>query len=148
VEDIKIELIVEAVAGDVWQAWTQADKVVKWFAPEAHIEPERGGAYELFWDPDDHDSMSTKGCEITAFEPPRLLEFTWKGPDQFRDLMNQPEPLTRVEASLRERCKKTRITVVHGGWGDGEEWAEARAWHVKAWGMVIQSLKEYYEKPP
>ena len=143
-EDIRLELRVDATADEVWQAWTQADKVLKWFAPEAYIEPRQGGAYELFWDPNNHDSMSTKGCEITAFEPSRLLAFTWKGPDQFADVMNQPNRLTKVEVSLSERCKKTRITVVHGGWGDGKERAEARAWHVKAWDMVIQSLKKYY----
>jgi uncharacterized protein YndB with AHSA1/START domain len=145
VEDIKLELRVDATADEVWQAWTQADKVVKWFAPEAYIEPRQGGAYELFWDPDNHESMSTKGCEVTEFEPPRLLAFTWKGPDQYAGVMNQPDSLTKVEVSLRERCKKTRITVVHGGWGDGDGWAEARAWHVKAWDMVIQSLKKYHE---
>jgi len=145
VEDIKLELRVDATADKVWQAWTQADEVVKWFAPEAHIEPWQGGAYELFWDPGNHDSMSTKGCRVTEFEPLRLLAFTWKGPDQYASVMNQPDRLTKVEVSLREKCKKTRITVVHGGWGDGEEWAEARAWHVKAWDMVIRSLKKYHE---
>lgn len=144
-EDIKLELRVYATADEVWQAWTQADEVVKWLAPEAHIEPRQGGAYELFWDPDNHDSMSTKGCEVTEFEPPQLLAFTWKGPDQYAGVMNQPDRLTKVEVSLHERCKKTRITMVHSGWGDGEEWVEARAWHVKAWDMVIQSLKKYYE---
>ena len=93
-EDIKLELRVDATADEVWQAWTQADEFVKWFAPEAHIEPRQGGAYELFWDPNDHDSMSTKGCEVTEFEPPRLLAFTWKGPDQYSSVMNQPDRLT------------------------------------------------------
>lgn len=144
-EVIKHELRVDATADEAWQALTQADEVVKWFAPEAHIEPRQGGAYELFWDPDNHDSMSTKDCKITEFEPPRLLAFTWKGPDHYAGVMNQPDRLTKVEVSLHERCKKTRITVVHGGWGDSEGWAEARDWHVKAWEMVIQSLKKYHE---
>jgi len=56
-------------------------------------------------------------------------------------------PGTGDEAHILS-CSFADSSVVHGGWGDGEEWAEARAWHVKAWGMVIQSLKEYYEKPP
>ena len=74
----------------VWHVWITPTEMPKWLSPEANIEPKKGGAYELFWDPSNHDSMSTKGCKITEYQPPRKLSFQWKGPDQFSHLMNTP----------------------------------------------------------
>ena len=144
-KEVKLSLKVNAHPEDVWQAWTETTKVSQWFSPEANIEPRLGGAYELFWDPTNHESMSTKGCKIIKYEQGRLLTFTWKGPDQYADIMNHPSKLTRVEVSLQGCRDATEVTIVHDGWGEGEGWAEARAWHEKAWDGVAKSLQAQFE---
>jgi len=116
----------------------------KWLCPEAYIEPKMGGAYELFWDPSNHDSMSTKGCKIIEYQPPTKLSFQWKGPDQFSLLMNTP-PQTHVDVTLEETAGQTLVSVKHSGWKPGSDWAEARAWHLKAWTSVLADLEKYLD---
>lgn len=116
----------------------------KWLSPEAHIEPKKGGAYELFWDPSNHDSMGTKGCKITEYQPPTKLSFQWKGPDQFSHLMNTP-PQTHVDVTFEEADGHTLVSLKHSGWKQGDRWAEAREWHLKAWTDVLADLEKYLD---
>ncbi|TRO46983.1 SRPBCC domain-containing protein [Candidatus Bathyarchaeota archaeon] len=106
------------------------------------MEPRLDGAYELFFDPSNHDSMSTKGCRITKFKPRSLLAFQWKGPDQYAQLMNTP-PETHVEVTLTPKGQSTIMAIRHTGWGRGSEWQEAKEWHDRAWQGVISELKKH-----
>ena len=134
---------VDSPIGKVWEAWTDTGIITRWFSPHANIQPELGGGYELFFDPEDHSHMSTIGCVITKIEAPSSLHFQWKGPDQFDDIMNHPEPQTRVEVSFSEEAGKTGVTVRHLGWKKSGKWGEAREWHVKAWKGVLEGLDAY-----
>ncbi|MFX0080068.1 MAG: SRPBCC domain-containing protein, partial [Candidatus Hermodarchaeota archaeon] len=67
-----------------------------WLPELAEIEARVGGKYELFWDPNDRENNSTIGCKVTAIAPNRLLAFEWKGPIEFKKLMNGVDPLTHV----------------------------------------------------
>ncbi|MDH5790551.1 MAG: SRPBCC domain-containing protein [Candidatus Bathyarchaeota archaeon] len=142
-ETLRFEIQVGAPIEDIWHAWTDADTITEWFSPEANIEPRLGGAYELFFDPQDHDRMSTKGCVITEFEPMDHLGFGWKGPDQFAGLMNDTDDLTHVRVAFRKDKGGTRVSLAHGGWGEGDDWAEAREWHRRAWEGVLNQLESF-----
>lgn len=142
-ETLRFEVKIGAPLEDVWHAWTDEDTITGWFSPEANIEPRLGEAYELFFDPQDHDHMSTKGCVITEFEPMGCLGFGWKGPDQYADLMNAPDDLTHVKVAFREDNGGTRVSLAHGGWGEGEKWSEAREWHRRAWEGVLAQLESF-----
>jgi uncharacterized protein YndB with AHSA1/START domain len=139
-EPLRLEVIVEAPLDLVWLAWTETERITEWFAPAANIVPVEEGAYELFFDPVEHTHMSTIGCVITAIEPMERLVFTWKGPDQFAQLMNEPVPATSVEVTFQMEKDRTRVLVEHSGWGNGYSWNEAWEWHNKAWEEVLQSL--------
>lgn len=131
----------------VWFAWTIPERVQEWFAPQAVVEPKVGGAYELYFIPGNTDMMNTKGCKIVQLIKEEKLQFTWKGPDQFSDLMNQENHLTVVDVTF---CKveegTTRVSIDHTGFKEGEEWQEAYGWHVAAWSGVLDSLKAALEK--
>ena len=58
---INIETSISAPLKRVWSAWVESKGITKWFAPEANIEPWIGGAFELFFDPSNHEQESTKG---------------------------------------------------------------------------------------
>ena len=139
-EPLRIEISVEAPMDLVWWAWTETERITEWFAPAANIVPVEGGAYEFFFDPADHTHMSTIGCVITAIEATERLGFIWKGPDRFAQLMNAPVPATSVEVTFKKEKGGTRVQVEHSGWGDGDDWNEAREWHSKAWEGALQSL--------
>lgn len=127
-----------------WNAWLSPGELTRWFAPKANIEPALGGAYELFFNPADPAHDSTIGCRITKLEPHAELAFTWKGPSPLAAVMNQDEErLTRVHITFQAEGEQTRVTLLHTGWGEGPEWERAREWHVKAWEMMLQSLRRH-----
>jgi uncharacterized protein YndB with AHSA1/START domain len=142
---VRVEVTIAAPLDWVWWAWTRPERITAWFAAEANIEARPGGSFELFFDPKDHDHQCTKGCNFTLVDPMKRLGFTWKGPDEFANVMNDPASLTSATVTLEEENGKTRVVVEHGGWGKGEEWEKARSWHEMAWGQVLGSLKSALE---
>ena len=142
--ELKFEVNVNASLEEVWTAWTDDTLIVKWFSPGAHIEPRLGGAYELYFDPNDHNHMSTLGCKITEYQPLNHLSFTWKGPDQYADIMNNPDNLTHVKVKFQRKGEESTITLTHEHWGEGDKWAEAKEWHRKAWDGVFKELKQFF----
>lgn len=66
---VQMHRIVPAPPERVWQALVEPSRAGMWFAALANITAERGGAYELFWQPDSPEHNSTIGCRITAIAP-------------------------------------------------------------------------------
>ncbi|QTD40406.1 SRPBCC domain-containing protein [Sporosarcina sp. Te-1] len=144
---VKNEVIIQAPVELTWFAWTISDRVSQWFAPEAVVEAKVGGAYELYFIPGNREGMNTMGCKIVSLVPQKELSFTWKGPDQFRDIMNQEDELTTVCVHFVSMDEvTTRVTVEHIGFRDESEWKEAVDWHQIAWNGVLSSLKAALEK--
>ena len=131
----------------VWLAWTISERVSEWFAPEAKVEAKEGGAYELYFIPGNNTGMNTKGCKITKLITENKIEFTWKGPDQFEDLMNNEDELTTVHVSFQAIHENSaKVIVEHRGFKNHEDWIEAINWHQMAWSGVLDSLKSALEK--
>jgi hypothetical protein len=105
-----------------------------------------GGAYELYFDPSNHNHMSTIGCKIIEYKPPTNLGFQWKGPDQFIEIMNQPEPLTYVHIEFVKNGATTKMHIIHYGWKSGVKWEESKRWHKRAWESVLRDLETYLNK--
>lgn len=129
----------------VWRAWTESDRITEWFAPSAHIEPHLNGKFELYFNPDNKETMSTKGCKIIRFEKPNTLAFEWKGPDPFATVMNQDGELTIVEVTLKSAEGGTMVHLRHSGWKESEAALQAKEWHEKAWEQMLESLKSNIE---
>jgi uncharacterized protein YndB with AHSA1/START domain len=132
-------------AGKVWQALIDADQVGTWCAAAATVTAERGGSYELFWQPETPELNSTIGCRVTAVAPEHYLAFTWRGPDELSDVMNDgdpPPPPTHVTISLRPADDGgTELDLVHSGFGTTGRWAAAVAWHERAWTVCLDNLE-------
>lgn len=147
--EITIEQRLNASIDRVWQAWTDSVQAGTWFAAGANIQPERGGAYELFWDLAHPERDSTIGCRLTFIQPKKWLGFTWRGPFIYDDLMNEnatpPPPPTHVTVQFESQKDQTEIQVTHIGWGAGPRWDDARNWHIRAWAGVIQNLMAFLE---
>ena len=142
---IRIEISAPASLDRVWDAWTKSDQITKWFSPDARVNAKVGGPFELFFDPRDHGHQCTKGCVFTLIEPQKELRFTWKGPDQFAELMNKLASLTSVRVAFHSEKESTRVVVEHSGWGEGEDWVQARDWHQHAWEEALECLKAFLE---
>lgn len=139
------QIVVNSNLELVWKAWTEADRLSEWFAPEVLVELKEGGKYELYFDPSNKRSMSTAGCKILRIEAPHTLVFEWKGPDTFAEVMNKPANLTQIEVKLKALSDGTLVTICHSGWTESEPSQTARSWHEQAWAQMLSSLKSKLE---
>jgi uncharacterized protein YndB with AHSA1/START domain len=142
---IQKEIVIKSDLDSVWKSWTDSDRVAQWFAPAAEVESKIGGKYEVYFNPADKDTMSTKGCKVLKIVKSKLLAFDWKGPDQFAEIMNNPNELTVVEVSFTEQGENLLVLLKHSGWKDSDGWSAAKQWHVHAWDDVFSSLKSKIE---
>lgn len=78
---------------------TEPDRMVEWLAPGS-IELRRGGAAKLNFT----DSGIVIDSVVTAFEPMRLLEYSWSGP-------GEPERPVRWEIDPAGSGTRLRLTL-------------------------------------
>ncbi len=142
---ISLEIEIKSPLASIWHAWTSSETITEWFPPEANIEPRLGGAFELFFDPNNHSHQSTIGCVFTAFKPNSQIAFTWKGPNNFADFMNIPQSLTHVTISFVEEGDHVIVKLEHTGWGEGPQWEGAENWHREQWQNALNDLKQTLE---
>lgn len=128
---------------EAFEVFTVNKHLEKWLTEVADVEPKVGGKYELFWNPDDRENDSTIGCKILAIAPSKFICFEWKGPKQFKHVMNDVRPLTSVVAFFIPNPEGTEVHLLHTGWGDTAESEEARQWFVKAWSKALTDLQNH-----
>jgi len=125
--------------------FTNPSLLTKWLTEEADVELKEGGKYELFWTPQDPDKTnnSTYGCKILAFEQPYYLNFEWRGNADQKNFMNNVRPLTNVTVLfIKLENRKTKVTLIHTGWRQCENWELARQYFVKAWTGAFKQLED------
>jgi len=125
------------------------EQYLTWLAPEANVEPMVGGKYEFFFSPEEKTTDCTLGCRITAAEPGRFIAFDWAGPSRYEELMNRADPLTHVvvlfEQCDRKLMKCTDVHLIHSGWGNTDEWNQAREWFERRWKSAFEELQTQAE---
>ncbi len=139
---VQVRRNVPAPPERVWRALVEPSQAGISFAVLANITAERGGAYELFWQPESPEHNSTIGCRVTAIAPCRYLAFTWRGPDELNVIMNDgapPPPPTHVTITLASTEAGTDVNVRHTGFGHDDGWSKrqfgtsdrgSRAWTI------------------
>ena len=110
------------------------EKMNRWIAPDAKVNPVVGGEYDYGW------GEGGPG-QIMALVPGEKLAHTWEAWGS--------QPATVVTWTLEERGERTRLTLVHSGFGEeGDPSGENMGWlNFMGW---IKSLCEYGESwnPP
>jgi uncharacterized protein YndB with AHSA1/START domain len=145
---IRDEVVVQAGLDAVWDAWTTEEGVRSFFAPDCSIDLRVDGAYEIFFDPTaEPGSRGADGVRILALEPKTMLSFTWNAPLHLANVRKQwTHVVIRFEAMGEGR---TRVSMVHDGWGEGEEWDRAYAYFTQAWKkMVLPRLRYRFSAGP
>ena len=142
---IHIKEEIECDIATAFKMFTQNRFLESWLTVKAEVDPQVGGKYELFWDPENPENDSTIGCKITGFERNSFISFDWKGPIQFRAFMNLVDPLTHVIVFFvlhNTQSDKTIIHLFHTGWRKSPEWQEAREYFERAWSRSLFNLRE------
>ncbi|MCK4780693.1 MAG: SRPBCC domain-containing protein [Candidatus Lokiarchaeota archaeon] len=125
--------------------FTKNELLENWLTVKAEVDPKVGGKYELFWVPENRESNSTIGCNITGIDRDKFISFDWKGPADFESFMNSADPLTHVIVFFSQNdsdSNKTIIHLFHTGWRNDSEWQKARNYFENAWSKALRVLKE------
>jgi uncharacterized protein YndB with AHSA1/START domain len=129
--EVRIDRVLPATIGRVYDAWTRADLLTRWYCPnptwelKVQADVRVGGDYVVEMGP-----HVVRGTYLEV-EPPHRLAFSWKwdGTDD--------EP-TRVEVELSEVADGTRMLLTHTGFVDAEDAAN----HQLGWDPEILRLAE------
>jgi uncharacterized protein YndB with AHSA1/START domain len=113
----------------------EPDSLQRWWPDVAELEPRVGGRVRMEF----RGGESVVTGEVTQFEPPRVVAFTWIRAES-------PDVTTHVQLTVTEldgdRC---RVEVVHSGW---EHAPELRPMHDAGWAHFLACLAALAEGRP
>lgn len=144
--DIVVTKVIDAPVADVWKAWTTTEGIESFFAPKAaKVMPEPGGAFELWFGLDHPEGQrGSEGCLIHSVVPQRQLVFEWNAPPTLPTI-RRLRTLVYLDFAPLEG-DRTSLTLRNFGYGQGEEWAKARAYFENAWPAVMASLQKRFAR--
>lgn len=140
----EMSLDIDASRDDVWRALTQAEELVRWFPLDAQVTPGRGGS--MVWSWGEGWEWATR---IDAWEPGRLLRLVQ---DDARPYDTQGRPLPpgesepariAMEFTLETHQGRTRLRLVHSGFGHGSAWDNELEGITEGWQAELRSLRYY-----
>jgi uncharacterized protein YndB with AHSA1/START domain len=134
---VRIKRSFDAPAERVFDAWTSAEVMRRWWhaereweTPEAEVDLRPGGAVRVVMRDPDKDEEYGGGGEYTVVEPPTRLAFTWVWDDE-------PEWRTLIEIEFEEIDGRTTVHFTHSGLWD----EEAVRSHEGGWGACFDNLE-------
>jgi uncharacterized protein YndB with AHSA1/START domain len=117
---LRIERTFNAPATRVFEAWTSAEVLRRWWHAEhswettiAEVDVRVGGAIHLVMrNPADGSTYGGRG-EFTLLDPPRRLAFTWTWE-------NEPSAQQLVEVEFTDHGERTTVVMTHTGLPEAE----------------------------
>ena len=144
---IDARITVKAPAAEVFKTWTTSEGIRTFFAPDANVQLRVDGPFEIYMNPLAQPGLKgADGMRILAFQPDRMLSFTWNAPPNLPEARAQ-----RTVVILRFKPvgdTETEVTLHHVGWGEGGEWDKTYDYFSLAWPRVLASLKKRFETGP
>lgn len=133
---IEREIFIASDPDRVWQALTDAEQIVNWFALKADSRPGIGGHISLSWE---LKAIEPDRCHILDWQPGSRLLMTW------RDAPGGDNELP-VEITLSRREGGTLLHLVHSGFLSDASWDEEYESHGRGWSYELRSLRFYLER--
>jgi uncharacterized protein YndB with AHSA1/START domain len=119
----------------VFHLLTEPEALVRWWPDVADLEPRLGGRVRMTF----RGGESVVTGEVTRFEPPRGLGFTWLRAES-------PGVTTHVDFTVVALAPgRSRVEVVHSGW---EHAPELRPMHDAGWTHFLGCLADLAEGRP
>ena len=133
---------VNAAVDQVWAAWTTAQGIQQFFAPQCHVGYDVGAPYEILFDLDAPEGeQGSEGAIILALDEPHMLSFTWNAPPSLPDIRRQ-RTLVTIQLS-QVNSHTTEVSLYHTGWGVSEQWDQAFHYFDYAWKKVVLPRLKY-----
>ena len=143
----RMSLDLDATPDEVWRALTEADELVRWFSTEVQVTPGEGGV--MLWSWGQGEEWATR---IHAWEPGRRLLLVQEDARPY-DAQGNPLPAGEVEPAriaveftLETAQGKTRLRLVHSGFGHGAAWDAEVDGISEGWQAELRSLRHYLRR--
>jgi uncharacterized protein YndB with AHSA1/START domain len=143
----RISLDLDATPEQVWQALTEAEELVRWFSIAAQVTPGEGGT--MLWSWGYGEDWITR---IDGWEPGKLLRLVQEDARPY-DAQGHPLPPGEVEPAriameftLETVQGKTRLRLVHSGFGHGSAWDAEVDGISEGWQAELRSLRHYLRR--
>jgi uncharacterized protein YndB with AHSA1/START domain len=147
---ISERMTVKASIDDVWRAWTTAEGIKTFFAPDAIVDARPGGLFEIHMDPTATAGLrGADGMVFLAVQEKKMISFTWNAPPSLPEARKQRTVVTVRFVPRGDLL--TEVFLTHSGWGEPEannEWGKAYDYFAKAWPNVLSNLKKRFESGP
>jgi uncharacterized protein YndB with AHSA1/START domain len=112
--------------------WTEPENLVRWWPPEADVDPRQGGGYCLSWPA---QAWALRG-RFTEFERGKRLAFTWRWDH------NPEDAETVVDIRFRPLpAGGTALTLTHGPYPETDAGRERRQEHLDGWMYFLGRLE-------
>ena len=135
---------VDASPEAVWSALTEARELTRWFPLEARVTPGEGGS--MYWGWGEGWAGESK---IATWEPNRrlrLIETRQAFDADGKPLMDVgANRELAVEVTLESHAGKTRVRLVHSGFGEGANWDDELDGISTGWQFELRGLRYYLE---
>jgi uncharacterized protein YndB with AHSA1/START domain len=143
----RMSLDLDATPAQVWWALTEAEELVRWFSTGATVTPGQGGT--MLWSWGYGEDWVTR---IDAWEPGRLLRLVQDDARPY-DAHGNPLPPGEVqpariamEFTLETVQGRTRLRLVHSGFGHGSAWDAEVDGISEGWQAELRSLRHYLRR--
>lgn len=139
---------VEGAIDDVWAAFTTKEGIESWMVPIAEVDLRIGGTIKTNYNKSAGiGGPGTIVHHILSLEPMRMISSRFDAPEnaQAVKIAEKAWGITYFDSLAP---KKTRVTVVACGYGEGPEWDTARAFFEKGNDYTLEKLKERFKKDP
>jgi glutathione S-transferase len=134
---LEIRRVIAAPRQRVFDAWTRAEELRKWFAPgplttaAAEVDLRVGGRYRITMrGPDGVEH--TVGGVYSVIEPPRRLVYSWR----WEDKPSAGESTVTLE--FHDRGESTEVVLRHDGLPNEKEIAD----HTHGWNGCFEKLEK------
>lgn len=151
-EKRKIEKTIEIAAPvrDVWQALTEAEELKQWFPLDAEVNPGLGGQIRLTW-----GDKFVWVFRIDAWVTEKHLKLVYDHQTDFMagdakereqaSMISEKSDELAIDYYLEAHSGKTRLRLVHSGFGKGANWDEEYDSVRRGWNSELMGLKHYLE---
>jgi uncharacterized protein YndB with AHSA1/START domain len=141
---VTMELDLEATLEDAWRALTDARELTRWFPLAAQVDGRPGGS--MVWDWADKFHWTTR---VELWEPPNRLRLV-QDVERPHDVEGRPladgsilSASMAMDFTLETRQGKTRLRLVHSGFGEGAAWDDELDGVRNGWAFELRGLAHY-----
>jgi uncharacterized protein YndB with AHSA1/START domain/uncharacterized damage-inducible protein DinB len=128
----KHKVVIDTTPDLAFEALTQASELREWFCDRAETEVRPSGRYEVRW----NQGYRAEG-RFTELDTPHGAALTWQGTGEPGE--------TAVVFGIEPVEDAVEVTIIHTGFGPGDEWDQVLTEAEKGWANGLENLKATLE---